>query len=278
MGSTGTVADPPVDSPQQVTRWSSDAVRSASSSLATTWRRQASWRNAGSWPSAKEAVQIYGLRGLACAFELITELLQRHSSHGLLHGSDRGRSAKIGCYSAEETGTGNSAFEGPSFVCGQSAPDPVILAGLHGPSQAGVSDLAAAADDFCFVGLVKRGVAVPKREEQLWVLVQAGSTAAPRHQDQTPCTEDWGISIMRVSSTGALWVSLGRSMPTHKSTSRSLPSQRIGLHRQQTRSYQLAGSARPVGTSRRQGPWQVSSPSGEPVPTRLPVLAIGRSR
>ena len=101
-------------------------------------------------------------------------------------------SAKIGCYSAEETDTGNSAFEGPSFVCGQSAPDPVILSGIHGPSQAGVSDLTAAADDFCLVDLVKRRVGVPNREKQLWVLVQAGSTTAPRHQDQAPCIEDWG--------------------------------------------------------------------------------------
>src|SRR5450631_3968435 len=70
-------------------------------------------------------------------------------------------SAKIGCYSAEGTGTGNSAFEGPSFVCGQSAPDPVILSGLDGPSQTGVSDLTAAADDFCFVDLVRRRPAFP---------------------------------------------------------------------------------------------------------------------
>jgi hypothetical protein len=83
------------------------------------------------------------------AMELIAELLQRHPLHGLLHDKDRMcDSAMIGCYSAEETGTGNSAFEGPSFVCGQSAPDPVILSGLDGPSQTGVSDLTAAADDF----------------------------------------------------------------------------------------------------------------------------------
>jgi hypothetical protein len=101
-------------------------------------------------------------------------------------------------------GTGITAFEDTPFIRGQPAPYAVVLVGVHGPSQAGVSDLAAAADDFCFVDLVKRGVGVPNREEQLWVLVQAGSTAAPRHQNQAPCIEDWGISIMRVSSNGAL--------------------------------------------------------------------------
>src|SRR5450631_1766439 len=100
--------------------------------LAQHWERLA----------GKETIRIeFGLPGRLRAMELIAELLQRHPLHGLLHDKDRMRdSAMIGCYSAEETGTGNSAFEGPSFVCGQSAPDPVILAGLHGPSQAGVSD------------------------------------------------------------------------------------------------------------------------------------------
>ena len=138
---------------------------------------------------SKEAVQIHGLPGRLGAKELIAELLQRHPLHGLLHDKDRMTdSAKVGCYLAEETRTGNPASESPPFVSGQSAPDPVILSGIHGPSQAGVSDLTAAANDFCFVDLVKRRVGVPNREEQLWVLVQAGSTAAPRHQDRAPCS------------------------------------------------------------------------------------------
>src|ERR1019366_8756901 len=134
------------------------------------------------------------------------------------------------CLGVGTTGTGITAFEGTPFIHGQSAPHAVVLVGMHGPSQAGVSDLTAAADNFCFVDLVKRAVGVPNREEQLWVLVQAGSTAAPRHQDQAPCIEDWGISIMRVSSTGALWVSLGRLKPTLKSTSRSSPRQRMRVN------------------------------------------------
>jgi len=142
-------------------------------------------------PASKDAIHVRAFP--VGPIQLISELLQRHPLHWVLHCEDRiTDSAKIGCCSADETGTGNSAFEGPPFVCGQSAPDPVILAGLHGPSQAGVSDLTAAADDFCFVDLVKREVGVPNREEQLWVLLQASRTAVPRHQDQAPCIEDWG--------------------------------------------------------------------------------------
>ena len=87
---------------------------------------------------------------------------------------------------ASATVSGVAAFEGVPFVHGQSAPHAVVLVGLHGPSQAGVNDLTAAADDFCSLDLVKSRVGVPNREEQLWVLVQAGSTAPPSHQDRTP--------------------------------------------------------------------------------------------
>ena len=84
------------------------------------------------------------------------------------------------------TGTVVATFEGTSFVCGQSAPDPVVLAGLHGSAQPGLNDLTATADGFCFFELAKCRVAVPEREEQLGVHVQAGSTITPRHQDRAP--------------------------------------------------------------------------------------------
>jgi hypothetical protein len=63
------------------------------------------------------------------------------------------------CLGVGTTGTGITAFEGTPFIDGQSAPHAVVLVGMHGPSQAGVSDLTAAADDFCFVDLVNAGSA-----------------------------------------------------------------------------------------------------------------------
>jgi hypothetical protein len=96
-------------------------------------------------------------------------------------------------------GAGISAFEGMPFVLGQSAPDPGVMAGLHGPAQAGHHDLTATADDLCLFGLEKRGVAVPDREEQLGLLVQTGSAIAPCHEDCAP-TEVTGLGIVLVSS------------------------------------------------------------------------------
>ena len=79
-------------------------------------------------------------------------------------------------------GAGSSAFQGAPFVLGQSTPDSGVLAGLDSPFQAGLNHLAATADGFCFFYLEKRGAGVPDREEQLGVLVQAGSAVAPSHQ------------------------------------------------------------------------------------------------
>jgi hypothetical protein len=75
-----------------------------------------------------------------------------------------------------------SAFEGTPFILGESSPDPGLLAGLDGPSQAGVSDLTATADGFGFFYLAQRGAGVPDSEKQLGVLVQAGTFVAPVHQ------------------------------------------------------------------------------------------------
>jgi hypothetical protein len=84
------------------------------------------------------------------------------------------------------TGTGIAAFEGTPFVRGKSAPDPIILAGLKSPAQAGLNDLTVTADDLCLFDLAKRRAGVPDGKEQLGVLVQAGSTVTPRHQDLAP--------------------------------------------------------------------------------------------
>ena len=40
---------------------------------------------------SKNVIQIHGLPGRACAFEVIAELLQGHPLHQLVHGSDRSR-------------------------------------------------------------------------------------------------------------------------------------------------------------------------------------------
>jgi len=84
--------------------------------------------------------------------------------------------------SAEATSPGLATFEGAPFILGESAPDPGLLAGLDGPSQAGFDDLAATAYSLGFFDLAQRGGGVPDSEEQLGVLVQAGTVVAPRHQ------------------------------------------------------------------------------------------------
>jgi hypothetical protein len=103
-----------------------------------------------------------------------------------------------GC-SAGAMGLRVSTFQSAAFVLGQSAPDPRVMAGLHGPGQPGHHDLTAAADDFCLFGLQKRGVTVPDREEQLGVLVQTGSAIAPCHED-CALTEVMGFGIVLVNS------------------------------------------------------------------------------
>lgn len=104
-----------------------------------------------------------------------------------------------GC-SAGAMGAGVSAFQSPAFVLGQSALDPRVVAGLHGPAQTGHHDLTATADDFGLFGLENRGVAVPDREEQLRALVQTGSAITPCHEDFVPPTEVLGLGIGQLSS------------------------------------------------------------------------------
>src|SRR5674476_1137644 len=110
-----------------------------------------------------------------------------------LSGSSRGfgRSSpsipsKTGLSSPGATGPGIAPLEGAPFVLGQSAPDSGVLAGLDSPLQAGLNDLASTTYGFGFFYLEKRGAGVPNREEQLGVLVQAGSAVAPGHQNGLP--------------------------------------------------------------------------------------------
>src|SRR5471032_3497608 len=94
-----------------------------------------------------------------------------------------------GCaLSAGSTSPSVAALESASLVLRQPAPDAGVLTGLQRPFQAGVDYLAATADRFGLVDLRKGGTRVPDREEQLRVLVQAGSAVAPVHQDRAPRT------------------------------------------------------------------------------------------
>jgi len=84
-------------------------------------------------------------------------------------GSGPANPSKNGCNWVGTTGTDIAAFEGTPFILGQSAPDPGALAGLHGPTQTGLNNLAPTADGLGFLYLDKRGAGVPDREEQLGV-------------------------------------------------------------------------------------------------------------
>src|SRR5450631_3161959 len=86
-------------------------------------------------------------------------------------------------------GTGIAALDGTSLVRRQSAPDPIVLAGLHGPAQAGLNNLTATADSLGFFYLEKRRAGVAEREEQIGVHAKASSTITPSHQDLAPCIE-----------------------------------------------------------------------------------------
>jgi hypothetical protein len=102
-----------------------------------------------------------------------------------------------GC-SAGAMGARVSAFQSVAFVLGQSAPDAGVMAGPHGPGQAGLHDLAATAGDSGLFRLENRVVAVPDRKEQLGVLVQTGGAIAPCHED-CALTEVIGFGMVLVS-------------------------------------------------------------------------------
>src|ERR1035437_10890997 len=67
--------------------------------------------------------------------------------------------------SAEATGAATSAVQDAAFFLRQSAPDPGVLARLYGPSQTGLSDLAAMAHGLRLFDLAKRWTGNPGREE-----------------------------------------------------------------------------------------------------------------
>src|SRR5664280_1878838 len=95
--------------------------------------------------------------------------------------------------SPQETGAGVAPLQGTALVLGQSAEHSGVVAELDGPFQTDVNDLAAPADGFGFFDLEQRQARVCDREEQVRVLVQAGSTVAPRHEN--------GLLVLEVGGT-----------------------------------------------------------------------------
>lgn len=86
-------------------------------------------------------------------------------------GSGPANPSKAVYYWVGTTGTGIPASEGTPFIVGQSAPNPVIFARLHGPAQTCLNDLTPAADCLCLFDLAKCRTGVPDGEEQLGILI-----------------------------------------------------------------------------------------------------------
>src|SRR5699024_6786999 len=92
-----------------------------------------------------------------------------------------GSRTRGGVVSAGAAGAGCAALERAALVLAHPAPDAGVLAGLEGPLQAGLDDLAAAADPLGLLDLEQGRTGVPDGEEQLRILVQTRSTMAPVH-------------------------------------------------------------------------------------------------
>jgi hypothetical protein len=79
-----------------------------------------------------------------------------------------------------------AALQRPALVLTQTAPDTMILTCFQRPLQACVSDVASPADLLGLFNLEEGRAGVPDREEQLWILIQAGGPMAPIHGVLTP--------------------------------------------------------------------------------------------
>src|SRR3954451_21950273 len=106
----------------------------------------------------------------------------------LLWGRGAGCSVRVGGAGASDgsTGPGVATLEGASLVLGKATPDAGVLSGLQRPLQAGVHDRAPAADGLGLLDLQQGRAGVADREEQLGILVEAGSAVAPVHRDRSP--------------------------------------------------------------------------------------------
>ena len=108
----------------------------------------------------------------------------------------------------ERSGFGRRRWPG---ALASGRPDPRVRTGLHGPSQTGVNDLAAAADGLCLFDLDKRRSSVADREEQLGVLAQARRAVSPRHLGSGFL--DRGLEICAPISALPTWSEGGPKVP-----------------------------------------------------------------
>ena len=143
------------------------------------------------------------VEGLGLALTMRSFAQQPRHRYGRHPHSRSSGSVKTVCRWVGATGPGIPASEGTSFICGQSTPDTVFLAGIHGPAQTVINDLTAMTDGPGFLCLDERRAGAPNGEEQFGVQTEAGSTITPRHQDHAPCIE-MGCAHQGVNLGGAL--------------------------------------------------------------------------
>jgi hypothetical protein len=79
-----------------------------------------------------------------------------------------------------------AALDNAPLFFTHSTPHASILSGFERPVQALVSHGTAPADRLCLLDLQESRAGRPDREEQLRVLVSAGSTVAPVHGGYAP--------------------------------------------------------------------------------------------
>src|ERR1051326_6407286 len=78
-------------------------------------------------------------------------------------------------------GSRGATLERATLVLAHPAPHARVLAAFQRPLQALVDHVATAAYSLGILDLQQRGPSVPDGEEELWVLVTAGSAVAPVH-------------------------------------------------------------------------------------------------
>src|SRR2546425_5575628 len=94
-------------------------------------------------------------------------------------------------------GPRGAALQRAALVLAHPAPDAGVLAAFQRPLQALDDHVAPAAYGLGILDLQQRGPGVPDGEEELWVLVTAGSAVAPVHGGPS-----LGVSRVRVYGAG----------------------------------------------------------------------------
>jgi hypothetical protein len=83
--------------------------------------------------------------------------------------------------SASATSASVASLESATLVLGQATPHAGVLTRVERPAKARLDDRATTANGLGLLDLKDRGAGVPDREEQLRVLLEAGSLMAPVH-------------------------------------------------------------------------------------------------